>query len=62
MPPWWRRRNDASRRSSTILNALPTTLRDAVTHVVGITANRTTYDRLLTLARNSTATNERLRY
>ena len=43
-------------------NALPTTLRDAVPHVVGITADRTTYDRLLTLARNSTVTNERLRY
>lgn len=43
-------------------NSLPTTLRDAVTHVAGITADRATYDRLLALARNSTATNERLRY
>jgi aminopeptidase N len=56
---------EAKRRFAAFLddsNALPTTLRDAVTHVVGITADRTTYDRLLTLARNSTVTNERLRY
>ncbi|MCC8947403.1 M1 family metallopeptidase [Bradyrhizobium sp. Arg62] len=43
-------------------NSLPTALRDAVTHVVGVTADRATYDQLLALARNSTATNERLRY
>ncbi|MBK5650088.1 MULTISPECIES: M1 family metallopeptidase [Bradyrhizobium] len=56
---------EAKRRFAAFLddpNALPTTLRDAVTHVVGITADRTTYDRLLTLARTSTVTNERLRY
>ncbi|MTV16110.1 MULTISPECIES: M1 family metallopeptidase [Bradyrhizobium] len=43
-------------------NSLPTALRDAVTHVVGVTADRATYDQLLALARSSTATNERLRY
>ena len=37
-------------------------MRDSVTHVVGITADRATYDTLLTLARKSTVTNERLRY
>lgn len=56
---------EAKRRFAAFLDdpkSLPTTLRDAVTHVVGITADRATYDRLLALARNSTATNERLRY
>jgi aminopeptidase N len=42
--------------------SLPGALRDAVTHVVGITADRATYDTLLMLARKSTVTNERLRY
>jgi len=42
--------------------SLPGVLRDSVTHVVGIAADRTTYDTLLTLARKSTVTNERLRY
>jgi aminopeptidase N len=42
--------------------SLPGALRDAVTHVVGITADRATYDTLLALARKSTVTNERLRY
>jgi aminopeptidase N len=37
-------------------------LRDPVTHVVGIAADRATYDTLLTLARKSTVTSERLRY
>lgn len=37
-------------------------LRDSVTHVVGIAADRATYDALLALARKSTVTNERLRY
>ena len=37
-------------------------MRDSVTHVVGITADRAIYDTLLTLARKSTVTNERLRY
>ena len=42
--------------------SLPTALRDAVTHLVGIAADRATYDTLLALARKSTVTNERLRY
>ena len=42
--------------------SLPTALRDAVTHVVGISADRASYDTLLALARRSTATNERVRY
>jgi aminopeptidase N len=42
--------------------SLPTALRDPVTHLVGITADRATYDTLLALARKSTVTNERLRY
>lgn len=56
---------EAKRRFTAFLddpNALPTALRDAVTHVVGVTADRKTYDRLLALARKSTVTNERLRY
>ncbi|WP_050404096.1 M1 family metallopeptidase [Bradyrhizobium embrapense] len=56
---------EAKQRFATFLDdpkSLPTTLRDAVTHVVGITADRATYDQLLALARKSTATNERLRY
>ncbi|WP_420969181.1 M1 family metallopeptidase [Bradyrhizobium sp. B120] len=56
---------EAKRRFAAFLDdpkSLPTTLRDAVTHVAGITADRATYDKLLALARNSTATNERLRY
>ncbi|QOZ27920.1 M1 family metallopeptidase [Bradyrhizobium sp. CCBAU 51753] len=56
---------EAKRRFAAFLedpNALPTALRDAVTHVVGVTADRATYDRLLALARKSTVTNERLRY
>jgi aminopeptidase N len=43
-------------------NSLPAALRDSVVHVVGITADRAAYDTLLTLARNSTVTSERLRY
>jgi aminopeptidase N len=42
--------------------SLPNALRDAVTHLIGINASRTTYDTLITLARKSTATNERVRY
>ena len=37
-------------------------LLDPVSHVVGMTADRETYDALLALARKSTATNERVRY
>jgi aminopeptidase N len=42
--------------------SLPTALRDAVTHLVGVRADSATYDTLLALARKSTVTNERLRY
>jgi aminopeptidase N len=42
--------------------ALAPALRDPVFHVVGVTADRQTYDTLLSLARKATATNERLRY
>ena len=44
------------------VRALPAALRDSVTHVVGVAADRATCDTLLTLARKSTVTNERLRY
>ena len=56
---------EAKRRFAAFLldpDALPNSLRDAVAHIVGITADRATYDRLLELARKSTVTNERLRY
>jgi aminopeptidase N len=43
-------------------SSLPNALRDAVTHLVGIGADRASYDTLLALARKTTATNERLRY
>lgn len=42
--------------------SLPSALRDSVTHLVGIGADRASYDTLLGLARKTTATNERLRY
>ncbi len=42
--------------------SLPAALRDAVIHVVGVHAERAGYDTLLTLARNSTVTTDRLRY
>jgi aminopeptidase N len=42
--------------------SLPSALRDSVTHLVGIGADRASYDTLLALARKTTATNERLRY
>src|SRR4051812_39654359 len=56
---------EAKRRFAGFLRdpqSLPAALRDSVTHVVGITADRAMYDTLLTLARKSTVTNERLRY
>ncbi|WGS22054.1 MULTISPECIES: M1 family metallopeptidase [unclassified Bradyrhizobium] len=56
---------EAKRRFAAFLvdsDALPNALRDPVTHLVGITADRSTYDTLLALARKSTVTNERLRY
>lgn len=43
-------------------NSLPPGLRDPVAHVVGISADRPTYDTLLSLARKATSTDERLRY
>jgi aminopeptidase N len=42
--------------------ALSPDLRDPVTQIVGMTADRESYDALLSLARRTTATNERLRY
>ena len=42
--------------------SLPNALRDPVTHLAGISADRAGYDTLLALARKSTATNDRLRY
>ena len=56
---------EAQRRFAGFLQdpqSLPTALRDAVTHLAGISADRTGYDTLLALARKSTVTNERLRY
>jgi aminopeptidase N len=56
---------EAKRRFAGFLQdpkSLPAALRDAVTRLVGITADRATYDTLLALARKSTVTNERLRY
>lgn len=56
---------EAKRRFAGFLQdpkSLAPALRDAVTHIVGVTADRTTYDTLLALARRSTVTNERLRY
>jgi aminopeptidase N len=56
---------EAKRRFDRFLqepNSLPVALRDPVTHVVGISADRQTYDVLLSLARKTTATNERLRH
>ncbi len=42
--------------------SLPSALRDPVTHLVGVNADRASYDTLLALARKTTVTNERLRY
>src|SRR5262249_1134981 len=42
--------------------SLSPALLDPVSHVVGVTADQETYDALLSLARKSTATNERVRY
>jgi aminopeptidase N len=56
---------EAKRRFAAFLQdpkSLPNALRDSVTHLVGVTADRATYDTLLALARKSTVTNERLRY
>ena len=56
---------EAKRRFASFLQdpkSLPNALRDTVTHLVGINADRASYDTLLALARKSTVTNERLRY
>jgi aminopeptidase N len=56
---------EAKRRFARFLDnpqTLPNALRDAVTHVVGLAADRATHDALLALARKSTLTNERVRY
>lgn len=56
---------EANRRFAAFLQdpkSLPNALRDSVTHLAGVTADRATYDTLLGLARKSTVTNERLRY
>jgi aminopeptidase N len=56
---------EAKRRFAGFLQepkSLPNALRDSVTHLVGLTADRATYDTLLRLARKTTAANERLRY
>jgi aminopeptidase N len=56
---------EAKRRFARFLqdpNSLPPGLRDPVTHVVGISADRPTYDTLLSLARKATSTEQRLRY
>jgi aminopeptidase N len=42
--------------------SLPNALRDAVTHLAGLSADRAGYDTLLALARKTTVTNERVRY
>jgi aminopeptidase N len=42
--------------------SLPPALRETVIHLVGLTADRATYDTLIALARKSTITSERVRY
>ncbi len=42
--------------------SLPSALRDPVIHLVGVGADRASYDTLLALARKTTVTTERLRY
>jgi len=54
-----RRRFEAFRRDPA---ALEPALRDVVTHLVGLTADRATYDTLTALARATTSTTERVRY
>jgi aminopeptidase N len=56
---------EAKRRFAGFLenpHTLSTALRDPVTQLVGISADRNSYETLLALARKSTATNERVRY
>ena len=56
---------EAKRRFAGFLEnpqTLSTALRDPVTQLVGLSADRAGYDTLLALARKSTVTNERVRY
>jgi aminopeptidase N len=56
---------EAKRRFAAFLEnpqSLRPELRETVTHLVGLTADRATYDTLIALARKSTITNERSRY
>ena len=56
---------EAKRRFAGFLEnpqTLSTALRDPVTQLVGLSADRASYDTLLALARKSTVTNERVRY
>ena len=56
---------EAKRRFAVFLKdpaSLSTDLREPVTHLVGRTADRATYDTLLELARKTTNTSERVRY
>ena len=56
---------EAKRRYAAFLEnpqSLRPDLRETVTHLVGLTADRGTYDSLIALARKSTITNERSRY
>jgi aminopeptidase N len=56
---------EAKRRFAIFLenpSALRPALRDTVTHLIGVTADRNSYETLLALARKSTNTNERVRY
>jgi aminopeptidase N len=57
--------SEAKRRFAAFLanpDSLPADLRDPVTHIVGLNADRATYDTLLALARKTTKTDERVRY
>jgi aminopeptidase N len=56
---------EARRRFAAFLKdpkSLSPALLDAVSHIVGVSADRETYDALIALARSSTVTNERVRY
>jgi aminopeptidase N len=57
--------DEARRRFAGFLQdpqSLPSALRDPVSHLVGVGADRASYDTLLALARKTTVTTERLRY
>src|SRR5262249_36102866 len=56
---------EARRRFAAFLKdpkSLSPALLDSVTHIVGVNAGRNDYDALLTLARKTTVTSERVRY